>query len=123
MKAFFDIDTQLDFVYPGGALYTPGCEWVIPNVALLNAWAVDNGIPLISSNCAHTETAQEFQVWPPHCVKGCLGQRKPASTVVGNGQIILEKNDLDLFSTPETDRIPYSFAAGPRPNSDDPGRL
>jgi dTDP-4-dehydrorhamnose 3,5-epimerase len=24
---------------------------------------------------------------------------------------------------PETDRIPYSFAAGPRPNSDDPGRL
>jgi nicotinamidase/pyrazinamidase len=105
MKAFFDIDTQIDFLYPAGALYAPGCERVIPTVARLNAYAAANGIPLISSSCAHTEMAEEFKIWPPHCVKGCLGQRKPASTLTGSGQIILEKNDLDLFSTPETDRI------------------
>jgi len=105
MKAFFDIDTQLDFLYPAGALYAPGCERVIPNVAKLNAHAVAQKIALISSTCAHTETPDEFKVWPPHCVKGCLGQRKPAATLVGNGQIILKKNDLDLFSTPEADRI------------------
>jgi nicotinamidase/pyrazinamidase len=105
MKAFFDIDTQLDFLYPAGALYAPGCERVIPNVAKLNANAAANKITLISTTCAHTETPDEFKVWPPHCVKGCLGQRKPAATLAGEGQIILEKNELDLFSNPETERI------------------
>jgi nicotinamidase/pyrazinamidase len=105
MKAFFDIDTQLDFLYPAGALYAPGCERVIPNVAKLNAHAAAQKIPLISTTCAHTETPDEFKVWPPHCVKGCLGQRKPAATLVGGGQIILEKNELDLFSNPEIERI------------------
>ena len=110
MKAFFDIDTQFDFLYPAGALYAPGCESVIPNVARLNACAVANNIPLISTTCAHTEQPEEFSVWPPHCVKGCLGQRKPAATLVGQGQIILEKNELDLFSNPETERLLESLA-------------
>ena len=52
MKAFFDIDTQLDFLYPAGALYAPGCERVIPHVARLNAYAVEKKIPLISTTCA-----------------------------------------------------------------------
>ena len=109
MKAFFDIDTQLDFLYPAGALYAPGCERVIPWVAKLNAYAVAHRIPLLSTTCAHTEDAGEFKVWPSHCVKHCLGQRKPAATLVGEGQIILEKNELDLFSNPETDRILERF--------------
>ena len=110
MKAFFDIDTQLDFLYPAGALYAPGCERVIPWVVKLNAHAVANGIPLISTTCAHTEDPAEFQVWPPHCITGCLGQRKPSATLVGPGQIIVEKNELDLFSNPEVDRILEQFA-------------
>ena len=27
---FFDIDTQIDFVYPAGALYVPGAEHILP---------------------------------------------------------------------------------------------
>ena len=38
-----------------------------------------------------------------------MGQRKPAATLVGPEQIILEKNELDLFSNPETDRILERF--------------
>ena len=49
MKAFFDIDTQNDFVVPGGALYGPGGERVIPVVAALNRYAADRGITLIST--------------------------------------------------------------------------
>ena len=33
---FFDIDTQIDFVYPAGALYVPGAEHILPVVAELN---------------------------------------------------------------------------------------
>ena len=30
---FFDIDTQLDFLYPAGALYVPGAERIVPAIA------------------------------------------------------------------------------------------
>jgi nicotinamidase/pyrazinamidase len=103
MKAFFDIDTQIDFVFPAGALYGRGAERLIPAVAELNRFAGEEGIALISSACAHPENAEEFRVWPPHCVIGTVGQQKPAATLLADRekQIIVEKNDLDLFSNPD----------------------
>lgn len=100
MKAFIDIDTQIDFVFPAGALYTAGAEKVIPAVAALNRYASANGITLISTMCAHGEDAEEFKVWGPHCVLGSVGQQKPAATLVPN-QIFIEKDVLDVFSNPD----------------------
>ena len=48
MQAFFDIDTQIDFLYPAGAIYAPGAEKLIPAIKALNTYAVSNGIALIS---------------------------------------------------------------------------
>ena len=104
MKAFFDIDTQIDFVFPAGALYAPGAENVIPNVAKLNRLAGERGLPLISTMCAHGENAEEFNVWPPHCIKGTVGQQKPAATLVPN-QIFIEKDELDLFTNPSLEKL------------------
>jgi nicotinamidase/pyrazinamidase len=103
MKAFFDIDTQIDFVFPAGALYTPGAEKVIPIVADLNRYAGEHEIPLISTMCAHGENAKEFSQWGPHCVVGTIGQQKPAATLLEDRkrQIFIEKDELDLFSNPE----------------------
>src|SRR5665213_1774934 len=70
MRAFFDIDTQIDFVYPAGALYGKGAEHVLPAVAQLNRYAALQGIRLFSTTCAHPENAAEFRTWPPHCVVG-----------------------------------------------------
>jgi len=119
MRAFFDIDTQLDFMVPGGALYGPGAERLIPAVAALKRYAVEHAIPLISTTDAHPENAAEFRVWPPHCIAGTFGQQKPCATllptrlvvpydpawpfIARNGavsQFIIEKNDLDMFSNP-----------------------
>jgi len=116
MKAFFDIDTQIDFLFPAGALYGPGAERVIPAVARLNQHAAERGIPLISTTCAHPEDAQEFRTWAPHCVVDTVGQRKPQATLLAKRvtipnrpayldlgdakQILVEKDDLDLFSNP-----------------------
>ena len=97
--AFFDVDTQLDFVAPAGALYVPGAERIVPAVARLNRWAAAHGIPLISTMDAHAENDPEFQRWPPHCVKGTLGQRKPEATrVSGAAQIVFEKTTVDVFA-------------------------
>lgn len=113
MKAvFFDIDTQIDFVYAAGALYVPGAEGILPVVGELNRHA-----PLvISSMDAHSEDDPEFQLYPHHCVAGTAGQHKPAVTLLdsraeapnaaeGTRQLILEKQKLDCFSSPHLEPL------------------
>lgn len=97
--AFFDIDTQNDFMLPAGALYVPGAERILPPVARLNRHAKERGIPLISTADAHAENDPEFALWPPHCVAGTFGQRKPDCTQAG--QIVLNKQSVDCFTIPE----------------------
>ena len=46
---FVDVDTQIDFVFPAGALYVPGAETILPNIARLNQYASDKGHRLIST--------------------------------------------------------------------------
>lgn len=117
-SVFFDVDTQLDFLYPAGALYVPGAESILSNVARLNRYAGASGFPLISDTDAHSENDPEFHEWPPHCVVGTFGQMKPQSTLLdkrlvksskaplvdwpaGVQQILLEKQSLDAFSNPQ----------------------
>jgi len=96
---FVDVDTQIDFLFPAGALYVPGAEGLLPAIARLNHFAAAQGIPLISTSDAHSENDPEFRQWPPHCVAGTTGQLKPAETLVA-GQIIVEKQALDVFTNP-----------------------
>lgn len=111
MKLYFDIDTQIDFMLPAGALYVPGAEKLLPAIAQLNRQAVESGAKLISTACAHSEDDPEFRVWAPHCVVGTVGQTRPAALLTGSdSQIILEKQELDLFSNPRTDALLREFA-------------
>ena len=112
---FFDIDSQLDFLYPSGALYVPGAERIVPAIACLNRYAAEHGIPVVSTTDAHTENDVEFKVWPHHCVAGAWGQRKAEPTLLpkravvpnrdcdfslhGAQQIIVEKQTVDVFQT------------------------
>jgi nicotinamidase/pyrazinamidase len=101
---FFDVDTQRDFVEPGGALYVPGAEAIVPQVALLNRYAAAHGIPVIATMDAHSPQDAEFRQYPPHCLRGAPGQQKPEETRLP-GQIIVEKQVFDCFSNPELPRI------------------
>ena len=111
---FFDVDTQIDFLYPAGALYVPGAEEVVDRIAALNRFASEQGMVVISTMDAHSADDPEFQNWPPHCVAGTTGQQKPAATLLerrivvpnavgamaleGAQQILLEKQALDCFT-------------------------
>ena len=97
---FLDIDTQIDFLYPAGALYVPGAERIVPAIAELNRRA-----PLvISTMCAYVEDDPEFKLYPHHCVVCTTGQAKPAVTLLEKSetarQVILEKQELDCFTNP-----------------------
>jgi nicotinamidase/pyrazinamidase len=96
---FFDIDTQIDFMYPTGALYVPGAERLLPVIADLNRRAP----VVISTMCSHTEDDPEFDIYGHHCVAGTLGQRKPAALLVNDAkrQILFPKAQLDVFTVPD----------------------
>ena len=57
----WEVDAQVDFMLPGGALYVPGAEKIIPNVKRLVDAAQDSHYPLISSADAHPPDDPEFQ--------------------------------------------------------------
>jgi nicotinamidase/pyrazinamidase len=125
---FFDIDTQLDFLYPAGALYVPKAERIVPAVVRLNRHAAAHGIPVISTTDAHTEDDPEFRVWPHHCVTGTLGQRKAEATLLdrrvvipnrdcvldlgGARQIVVEKQTVDVFQAPNLARVVEALDGG-----------
>ncbi len=118
---FVDVDTQLDFLYPAGALYVPGAERIVPAIERLNRHAAARGIPVLSTMDAHAEDDPEFRAWPPHCIAGTTGQHKAAATLlekrvvipnrdgafslISAEQILVEKQTVDVFATRTLPRV------------------
>lgn len=118
------VDVQADFMLPGGKLYVPGAEKIIPAIQQLVRAGEMAGALLISSADAHCPDDPELKQWPPHCMKGSAGAeiiseaRLQNSLVVPNDpafrfprdvrkyeQIIIQKNELNVFSNPHTDAL------------------
>ena len=118
---FFDVDTQVDFLFPAGALAVPGAAAMVNSLRALTSFAAKNQIPIISTADAHTENDPEFQTWKPHCVVGTAGQLKAAGTILDKpyvlsttpgsfdsrtveirpaNQFIIEKQTVDCFTNP-----------------------
>ena len=111
---FFDVDTQIDFMYPAGSFYVPGAATLIRRIAALNHFAASQGTPLVSTMDAHSENDPEFRQYPHHCVVGTTGQLKPQITMLDKRitvpnvpvklalgdaqQILLEKQTIDCFT-------------------------
>jgi nicotinamidase/pyrazinamidase len=121
---FWDVDTQRDFMLPGGKLYVPGAEKLIPNLDRLTEDARKDRVFLVSDACVHAPDDPEFQRFPPHCVRGTPGAEIIPETVaekflvlpnrreaaVPNDltpyqQVILEKQTLDVFDNPLTEIV------------------
>jgi nicotinamidase/pyrazinamidase len=122
---FMDVDTQRDFMLPGGGLYAPGAERIIPKLRRLLDFARKHGITVVSSADTHAPDDPEFRQFPPHCVRGTEGQRKIDETLLPrpitienrlvdrnvvellqkHQQVIIQKQTLDVFSNPMTERL------------------
>ena len=120
-KIFWEVDTQRDFMLPGGKLYVPGAEKRLPNMKRLVDAARAGKVLLVSDACVHAPDDPEFRQFPPHCVRGTEGAeivpelaaepliriesradaKLPADPFAYN-QIVLEKHVLDVFSNPRT---------------------
>lgn len=122
--AFWEVDVQKDFMLPGGRLYVPGAEKIIPNIRRLVEAAESSGTLLVSSACAHSENDPEFMVFPAHCIKGTEGAQlipegmandsitipndppfEAPANLLASPQIVIEKQVLDVFSNPHTSAL------------------
>jgi nicotinamidase/pyrazinamidase len=114
----WEVDTQADFMLPGGKLYVPGAEKLLPNIRKLTDAARQGRVFLVSHGCYHTPNDPEFQSFPPHCVKGSPGSHfvpealaekvalvpNDAAAALPSDlsqfqQILLEKQTLDIFES------------------------
>ena len=121
---FWEVDAQADFMLPGGKLYVPGAEKIIPNIQRLVSAATETGVFLVSSGDAHPENDPEFQRFPPHCLRGSPGariipegltkdpvtipndsSRKLPEDLFRHPQVVLEKQTLDVFDNPHTSEL------------------
>ena len=121
---FWEVDVQRDFMLPGGKLYVPGAEKLLPNIRRLTDAARRGEALLVSSGDFHPPNDPEFKQFPPHCLKGTPGaellpealaekvlqiENLPRSKVPDDlspyQQIILEKQTLDVFQTLHADEL------------------
>jgi nicotinamidase/pyrazinamidase len=126
---FWEVDTQADFMLPGGELYVPGAERLVPNIHRLTDAARHGRVFLVSHGCYHAKDDPEFNIFPQHCVKGTPGSayvpealtekvaiipNEPTATVPEDlsqyQQILLEKQTLDIFESRHADDLVKRFS-------------
>ncbi len=121
---FWEVDAQADFMLPGGKLYVPGAEKLLPNIRRLTDAARQGRVFLVSHGCYHTKDDPEFAIFPPHCVQGTPGANlvpealtEKVVTVPNEAaaslppdlsryqQILLEKQTLNIFESRHADEL------------------
>jgi len=121
---FWEVDVQADFMLPGGKLYVPSAEKLLPNIQRLTDAARQGHVFLVSHGCFHTPDDPEFKIFPPHCVKGTQGSelvpealtdtiarvpnepgaRLPHDLLTYH-QVLLEKQTLNIFESRHADEL------------------
>jgi nicotinamidase/pyrazinamidase len=124
----WDVDTQNDFMLPGGKLYVPDAEQTVPAMKRLVDAARTAGIVHVASADDHELVDDEISddpdfrtTYPPHCLRGTRGARKIPETeqddpvpitlqalperYLAGREFLLLKKSFDVFTNPNTDRL------------------
>jgi len=129
---FWEVDVQRDFMLPGGNLYVPGAEKLLPNIRRLTDAARQGKVFLVSHGCFHTPNDPEFKTFPPHCVKGTTGSELVPEALTGKvarvpneasaklpadlsqyQQILLEKQTLNIFESLHAEELVQRLGSQP----------
>jgi nicotinamidase/pyrazinamidase len=127
---FWDVDTQVDFMLPSGALPVPQAEAIRPNLGRLTDAARAAGITIVHTADDHDPHDAEIaadpdfvETFPAHCLRGTPGAARlpetaaspgavdigpdgsgvdvaAAAGAAGAAEIVLRKNRFDAFSNP-----------------------
>ncbi len=123
-RILIDLNTQCDFLLPGGAMPVANRAEALPRIRDLMNWARTEQVPVISSLEAH-RPGESVMGLPSHCIDRTRGQRKlpftlmprrivlhgdntldvPSDPFRRHQQVIFTKRDVDFLSNPKTDRL------------------
>jgi nicotinamidase/pyrazinamidase len=113
----FDVDTQIDFLVPEGRLYVAHSESIRPKLQMLTTWAGEQGVPTISTACAHQPNDSELQMYGQHCMVGTPGQQKVPETLLPNRVVVPNRpitlGDLRTFQQVIIEKQEFDFATNP----------
>ena len=129
----WDVDTQVDFIEPGGKLYVTGAEEAKPAMERLVGAARAAGLVHVASADDHELSDPEISeqpdfesTWPPHCLRGTPGAEKIAETkqldplplplvpvpgailrrsLAGRREILVPKKHYDPFTNPNAETM------------------
>jgi nicotinamidase/pyrazinamidase len=129
----WDVDTQVDFIEPGGKLYFEGAEEAKPAMARIVGAARAAGLVHVASADDHELSDPEISeepdfesTWPPHCLRGTRGAEKIPETqqldplplplvpmpvailrrlVEGGREILVPKKHYDPFTNPNLEPV------------------
>ena len=129
----WDVDTQVDFIEPGGKLYFERAEEAKAAMARLVGAARASGLVHVASADDHELSDPEISeqpdfesTWPPHCLRGTPGGEKIAETkqhdplplplvpvpaailrrlLEGRREILVPKKHYDPFTNPNAETM------------------
>jgi nicotinamidase/pyrazinamidase len=129
----WDVDTQVDFIEPGGKLYFEGAEQARQAMAELVEAARAAGVVHVASCDQHELSDPEISLqpdfdstWPPHCLLGTRGAEKIPETkqldplplplvavpqpilrrlIEGRTELLIPKKQYDPFTNPNTETM------------------
>lgn len=132
-RILWDVDTQVDFMEPGGKLYVPRATETLPALERLVDAGRAAGLIHVASVDDHELTDPEISnspdfknTYPPHCMRGTHGAEKILETrqrdpfplslvpfppglvgplIEGRREILLLKKIFDVFTNPNTEAL------------------
>jgi nicotinamidase/pyrazinamidase len=133
MPVLWDVDTQVDFMLPGGKLYVDGAEETRGAMRRLVDAAREAGLVHVASADDHELTDPEISsspdfenTYPPHCLRGTRGALKIDETeqadplplglvpyppgvlrelVAGRREVLLLKKNYSVFTNPSAEPL------------------
>lgn len=98
MKALLVVDMLFDFIDPGGALYIgAAAQDLIPEVAAKIEKYRSAGDPVIYICDHHLEDDREFEMFPPHGLKGSGGEEIIRELAPLPGERVINKRRFSAF--------------------------
>jgi nicotinamidase/pyrazinamidase len=132
-RILWDVDTQVDFMLPGGKLYVRGAEETAPAMGRLVAAARGAGLVHVASADDHELTDPEISdepdfrnTYPPHCLRGTRGAARIPETeqadplplplvpyppglvpelIADCRELLLLKKNFDVFTNPNAEAV------------------
>jgi len=132
-RILWDVDTQVDFMEPGGRLYVPGAAEIAPALERLVDAARSARLVHVASADDHELTDPEISnapdlanTYPPHCLRGTRGAEKILETkqrdplplslvpfppgllpgmIENRRELLLLKKNFNVFTNPNTDAL------------------